>query len=277
MAALGDDALYETTTERIHEGAFKIVLWIGIGSMAILISVAAVLQRFLGDIYLMMHVENGQAIPGPDFPVRMAAGLRADGVVLILDTVGIWLIKLNFLVFFYRLGHQIKAYLIAWWISLVVVISCLAVLLGVIPYSCSFGTLEHIVVECASESSVKYIYTAYRVSISIDVLSDAITWKTKINLRQKLILTSVFLLIVFNIAFTIVRGSIFGDLYGTEQNADHKENKMAQFDGAQRDHALAESPIPRDNFWWQRLQKSLLDTMATLEGTTLDRKTGKKE
>lgn len=123
----------------------------------------------------MMHVQNGQAIPGPDFPDRMSAGLRADGAVLILDTVGIWLIKLNFLVFFYRLGHQIKAYLIAWWISLIFVISCLAVLLGIIPYSCSFGALDHIVVECATESSLNYIYTAYRVSISIDVISDAIS------------------------------------------------------------------------------------------------------
>lgn len=49
-----------------------------------------------------------------------------------------------------------------------------------------------------------------------------IAWKTKINLRQKLILTSVFLLVAFNIAVTIVRGSIFGDLYGTAGDANHK-------------------------------------------------------
>lgn len=146
-----------------------------LASVAILIGIAVTLQRFLADIYLMMHVENGLAVPGPDFADRMLAGLRADGAVLILDTVGIWLIKLNFLVFFYRLGHQIKAYLIAWWISLVFIISCLAVLLGIIPYSCSFGTLEHIVVQCASDSSLNYIYTAYKVSISIDVLSDVIS------------------------------------------------------------------------------------------------------
>ncbi|KAH6658460.1 hypothetical protein BKA67DRAFT_656651 [Truncatella angustata] len=351
MASLGDNALYETTTELISEQAFKIVLWVGtglclavcilrflirlvcfrrlliedylvLGSMAILVSIAAVLQRFLADIYLMMHVQNLQATPGPDFPSRMSAGLRADGAVLILDTVGIWLIKLNFLVFFYRLGHQIQSYLIFWWIAFTLVIGCLAVLLGVIPYSCSFGSLEHIVVQCASESSLNYIYTAYKVSISIDVLSDVIiicfpvviVWQTKINLRQKLVLTSIFLLVAFNIAVTIVRGSIFGNVYGAVQEANHKvldtawalfwffmeyvvsfviaciisfrslwvsrkqstkdrekDREAIHLNGAQQGHAQAESPVQKNKSWWQKVQNSLLNTMATLEGTTLDR------
>ena len=146
-----------------------------LGAMAILISIATILQLFIGDIYLMMAVENQTASPGLDFPNRMLAGLKADGVVLILCTIGVWLIKLNFLIFFYRLGHQIRLYLIFWWVATLVVIGCLAVLLGVIPYSCSFGSLEHIVMICGSESSVAHIYTVYKVSISIDVVSDAIS------------------------------------------------------------------------------------------------------
>lgn len=144
-------------------------------SLAILISTGAVLQRFLSDIYLMIHVQNRLAVPGPDFPDRMLAGLRASGAVLILNTVGIWLIKLNFLVFFYRLGHQVRSYLIFWWVAVVIVVGCGAVLLGVIPYSCSFGNFSHLTYQCSTVPSVNHIYTMYKVSISLDALSDAIS------------------------------------------------------------------------------------------------------
>lgn len=128
---------------------------------------------------MMIHVQNGLEIPGADFEDRMLSGLRMDGAVLILNTVGVWLVKLNFLVFFHRLGHQIKSYLIFWWIALVVVVGCGAVLLGVIPYKCSFGSFSTIVLECSTNSYLNHIYTMYKASISIDVVSDAISESKK--------------------------------------------------------------------------------------------------
>lgn len=43
----------------------------------------------------------------------------------------------------------------------------------------------------------------------------AILWRTRvgISLRKKLILSTIFSLVVFTIAVTIVRGSIFGGVY----------------------------------------------------------------
>lgn len=197
----------------------------------------------------MIHVQNRLAVPGPDFPDRMSAGLRASGIVLILNIVGIWLIKLNFLVFFYRLGHQVRAYLIFWCVAVVIVVGCGAVLLGIIPYSCSFDdNFSHQTHQCASVSSVSHIYTMYKLSIVLDVLSDAISeflnnhasmvslltpscdlvicfpvvvvWKTKIELGQKIILTGIFLLVAFNIAVTIVRGSIFGGTFASVRDVN---------------------------------------------------------
>lgn len=40
-----------------------------------------------------------------------------------------------------------------------------------------------------------------------------IIWKTRLNWRQKIVLSSVFLLVGFTIGVTIVRGSIFGVVY----------------------------------------------------------------
>lgn len=46
-----------------------------------------------------------------------------------------------------------------------------------------------------------------------------IVWRTRITLRQKLLLTGVFLLVVFTVAVTIVRVGIFGGTKSLEKNA----------------------------------------------------------
>ncbi|KAK3935878.1 hypothetical protein QBC46DRAFT_346182 [Diplogelasinospora grovesii] len=45
---------------------------------------------------------------------------------------------MNFLLFFYRLSHQIREYLIFWWVSVILVIGCGAASIGIVPYSCHF-------------------------------------------------------------------------------------------------------------------------------------------
>lgn len=48
-----------------------------------------------------------------------------------------------------------------------------------------------------------------------------IIWKTKINLRQKLLLTGVFLLVGFTIAVTILRGSTFSGVNKEQGGLDN--------------------------------------------------------
>ncbi|KAL5446439.1 hypothetical protein PMIN07_004177 [Paraphaeosphaeria minitans] len=244
------DALYQTTKQLISEHTFKIVVWVGVGicaaicilrfwirllcfrrlfiedylmvgAVAVLIAISAVLQVYLGDLYALLHVQNMLAAPGPDFMNQMARGLKGDAIAIVLSIVGLWMVKLNFLLFFYRIGYQVKAYLITWWVALVMVMACGVINLGMVPYDCMLGSTMHITVTCAMESRVQKIYNLYIVSVIIDVLSDSIimafpiliVWKTGLNCRQKLVLSSVFLLVGFTIGVTIVRGSIFGGVY----------------------------------------------------------------
>lgn len=144
-------------------------------SLVTFIAIGSILQRYLGDIYMMLHVENQVIAPPPDFTDRMVTGLRADGVAIILDTIGIWAIKLNFLSFFRGFGRQIRTYMILWWISLVLVLACGVAHLGVIPYNCVFGSASQILTECASKSGTGHVYTVYKASVAIDVVSDAIS------------------------------------------------------------------------------------------------------
>lgn len=146
-----------------------------VAAVAILIAMSAVLQVYLGDLYALLHVQNMLAAPGPDFMNQMTRGLKGDAIVIVLSIVGLWTIKLNFLLFFYRIGYQIKAYLITWWVALVVVMACGVVNLGMVPYDCMLGSTMHITVTCAVESRVQNIYNLYIVSVAIDVLSDLIS------------------------------------------------------------------------------------------------------
>ncbi|KAK4150237.1 hypothetical protein C8A00DRAFT_18196 [Chaetomidium leptoderma] len=251
--------LYETTNEFVSEHAFYVVLWLGVGlsatafafrayirinymrrfhssdylmllALAIQAAIAGVGQAYLSDIYLMTHVQNGVATPGADFLDRMTAGLRGDGIMLLLSIIGIWVIKMNFLLFFYRLGHQITSFKVFWTVSVVVVIGCGAASVGMLPFDCSFGDIMHIITQCSTEGTVGAIYTKYKVSVAVDCVSDAviisfpisILFKTRISLRQKIILSSIFCLVGFTIAVTIVRGSIFGGVYKELDQVDRK-------------------------------------------------------
>lgn len=252
-------ALYKTTKELITEHAFKVVIWVGvgicsavcamrlfirficfrrlfvedslmIGAMAFLIALAAVLQTHLGDLYELIHVQNMLKAPGLDFPVKMARGLKGDAIAIILSIIGLWLIKLNFMILFYRLGYKIRSYLVLWWIALVLVVSCGVVNIALIPYDCMLGSMAHITMECAKESRVNNIYTVYIATVAVDVLSDVlvicfpilIVWKTRLNWRQKFVLSGVFLLVGFTIGVTVVRGSIFGGVYKAVKQSDRQ-------------------------------------------------------
>ncbi|KAK3900003.1 hypothetical protein C8A05DRAFT_46059 [Staphylotrichum tortipilum] len=251
--------LFSTTSESIPENAFYTIIWLGVFlsttalafriyiriscmrrlhssdhmmalALALQLAFAGVGQAFLSDIYLMTRVQNGVVTPGADFLDRMTMGLRADGVMLVLSNVGIWVIKMNFLLFFYRLGRHITVYLVFWWVSVVVVIGCGAAAIGMLPFGCMFGDIMSIITKCSSDESVGGIYTRYKVSVVVDCVSDAliicfpisILLKTRISLRQKIILSSIFCLVGFTIGVTVVRGSIFGGVYKELPEVDHK-------------------------------------------------------
>jgi len=145
-----------------------------LAAMAFLIALASVLQTYLGDLYELLHVQNMLKAPGLDFADKMARGLKGDAIAIILSIIGLWLIKLNFMILFYRLGYKIRSYLILWWVALVLVVGCGVVNIALIPYDCMLGSMTHITMECAKESRVNNIYTVYIATVAVDVLSDII-------------------------------------------------------------------------------------------------------
>lgn len=135
------------------------------------LSIAVIGQLFLVYMYEVTAVDNGAPM-GPDFPTHALRGVGAYGVILILSVSGIWLIKLNFLLFFYRLGNQVTVYRIVWWICFVFNIGCGAGCFGILQYPCMFGSVETIFVRCATASALRDTYVCAIMTAVLDVVSD---------------------------------------------------------------------------------------------------------
>lgn len=143
-------------------------------ALSLLLTMSIVCQVFLRDIYEVVAVSNHSKIPGPDFLEVMARGMRGFGTAMLLANIGIYTIKLNFLLFFKRLGAQIRSYEIFWWSVLLLTVGCLAVALGVMQYDCMFGdVVSHIIRVCGTNETVGKTYTLFKLSCILDVISDA--------------------------------------------------------------------------------------------------------
>ncbi|KAI0000714.1 hypothetical protein F4779DRAFT_604521 [Xylariaceae sp. FL0662B] len=190
-------------------------------SLLILLTTVILAQLLLQYIYNMEAVGNGVMPPPPTFLNDTSKALRGFAFLMLLNYIGIWLIKLNFLLFFRRLGNRITKYRIAWWIVLLFNVGAGATAIGLIDFKCLLPPSEYIFVNCEGYEKVVTSNTAAIVSCSLDAISDAlimcfpmaILWGVRVNLRKKLILSAIFSLVAFTIAVTIVRGSIFGGVF----------------------------------------------------------------
>lgn len=150
-------------------------------AFSIITSTTAVLHTYLADIYLMSLPIESVDLPSEDYANRLTVVWRVDGVAVILSTLGTWIIKMNFMLFFYRLGHQLRAYVAVWWVAVVVIVACGVVILGIIPYDCMFETSDWVNTHCSTTSKMDYIYSFYQANVALDVLSDLISEPTTLS------------------------------------------------------------------------------------------------
>ncbi|KAI1455762.1 hypothetical protein F4805DRAFT_259611 [Annulohypoxylon moriforme] len=183
-------------------------------SLCIYIAIALVGTLYLQIFYDAIHLADGSFTPGPNFMKTTKYSLRAFAATSILTYIGLWLIKLNFLIFFYRLGHQLPKFRIFWWIVLFIVVASGAIQIGIIEYPCMLDDINTILLTCGTRSHLYKLRRRLIVSVTLDILSDilmicfptSILWTSRVNIHQKLVFSGVFSLTGFAIAVTVVRG-----------------------------------------------------------------------
>ena len=152
-------------------------------------------QVVKGDLYLNMAVSAGQLYPPPaDFPRRTERYLRASVAIIMFFYTGLWAIKLSFLVFFKKLGENVRHQTLIWWSVLAVTCASYFACLGTIEYKCLAGSFMHIqckferlIVErfrygtdlslahCTLPGSVAFQRNTLRWNMILDVVTDALS------------------------------------------------------------------------------------------------------
>jgi len=206
--------------------------WLMLFALVLMCGVSVISQLVLEYVYAMRAVGSGEVMPGPTYLEEMQMGMRGFGVAGILWWVGIWTVKLNFLIFFYRLGSQITGYRIFWWIVLVFTVGCAATSIALMQFKCMFGdVMSDIVPTCNTSAPWHETYLRFQIGVILDCVSDvliicfpvSILWRVRISLRKKLMLAGIFGLVAFTIAVTFVRGAIFG---ADTRNSEGKTEKV---------------------------------------------------
>ncbi|KAK4157555.1 hypothetical protein C8A00DRAFT_11601 [Chaetomidium leptoderma] len=202
---------------------------------------AILIQLFVGHMYDVEAVEKGDfSRIGPDFFPNSQKGFAALGASINLTIVGVLIVKLNFLLFFRRLGvgAGMRKFDIAWWAVTIFTVGVTIAQIGMQTFGCFFGSTDYIFSEnCAAEPALTRIFTNAIFSAVVDALSDVmilcfpiwILWGSGISLRKKLALTVVFSLVWLTIAITIVRGSVFHQQYSMAATGHASQMQSATF------------------------------------------------
>lgn len=98
-------------------------------------------------LYVLSDVLSGQQRYPPDFNSKVEGYLRLSLAVIILFYSSLWCVKLSFLIFFQRLGRNVRRQKIIWWSVLTVVVASYFAILGTPPFHCFLSRFEVIASE----------------------------------------------------------------------------------------------------------------------------------
>ncbi|KAF2687328.1 hypothetical protein K458DRAFT_296574 [Lentithecium fluviatile CBS 122367] len=130
----------------------------------------------------------------------------------ILFYSGLWAIKFSFMLFFAKLGNQIRSFKIWWWIVLAITAIAYIGCIADIQWECT-TTLTGVSVNCATYPRIAWVNRTLQANCGLDVGSDllilslpvAVLWNTRVPLRKKIVLLTIFAATVAIMIVSIIR------------------------------------------------------------------------
>lgn len=154
----------------------------------ILLATAILWQVITPDLYELMEVTAAIRMPGVNFVENAERYMKGSLAVLFLFYVGLWCVKLSFLIFFYRLGDQVTYYRVSWWIVTIFTICAGFVCLGDIQYHCLADPFAIIATKCLGGDAIQFQNITLKVNCALDVFTDALSMET-LSRRNRAVLT----------------------------------------------------------------------------------------
>ncbi|KAK8080330.1 hypothetical protein PG997_008148 [Apiospora hydei] len=135
---------------------------------------AILIQLFVENAYDLEKAENGDlSVIGPDFLSNSGKAFVALGTSINITMVGVLVIKLSFLLFFRRLGTNIRFFNPVWWGIMLFTVAASAAQIGMQDFQCFFANVNDILSDrCTSEPVLHRIFINAVFSAIVDALSD---------------------------------------------------------------------------------------------------------
>jgi hypothetical protein len=182
-------------------------------ALAETITMAILYHYAIPPMYLVDRVGAGLESPGPDFTTQGAVFLKLQFALIIMFWSALWTVKFSFLLLLRRILFGTQGLMIYWWIVTVIVIMAYVGCIITQLTSCEPISSYFVIGGCQTDRDVFVSNLSLHYATAVDIISDVLImalpipmfWKLKVNLKQKIVLFSIFSLGVIVIIFAIVR------------------------------------------------------------------------
>ena len=144
-------------------------------ALILVVTTAIIWQVFAEHMYYVMVVSAGVELPGPGFPSLAENYFKASFVVVVLFYSALWSIKLSFLLFFKRLGKNVRGQAVLWWPILGITIATYCACIGTIHFPCLLNSFEYLAINCSTASANRFSQVTLKLNCTWDVTTDALS------------------------------------------------------------------------------------------------------
>ncbi|KAL8837434.1 MAG: hypothetical protein Q9170_002518 [Blastenia crenularia] len=201
-------ARWRTFKKLWFDDAFVVFAWI------LALSTAIDWQIVSGYMYQFISITSGQLWPPPARFVKDTENYYKGSVaVLVFFYTSLWAVKFSFLLFFRRLGQNVRGQQIFWWLVFGFTVATYLICIGDIQYSCLAVPLPKLFKNCSTDAAVRFQRATLKLNCAVDVMTDymimaipiSMLWRVQMSLRKKIALVGIFSLAVITTVFAIVR------------------------------------------------------------------------
>ncbi|KAI4224913.1 MAG: hypothetical protein L6R36_004313 [Xanthoria steineri] len=196
-------------------------------ALSLVLASAITWQVFADDLYYIMRVSAGLEMPGKDFARVSGRYFKATLAVIILFYTALWSIKISFLLFFRRLGNNVRGQRRIWWPVLGVTLATYFACIGSIQYRCLISSFEYLAANCGTPAATSFQQITLKLNCAWDVITDCLIMLIPFSMlkgvqmkwHRKAALGGIFSLVVITMVVAIVRTSLVGSNNRTQPDS----------------------------------------------------------
>lgn len=147
---------------------------------------AMIFQIVARSMYQLMAVTSGQLWPPPtNFGKDTEGFTKSLLVVFVFFYTSLLAVKVSFLLFFKRLGQNVRWQKFLWWCVFAFTDATYLVSIGIIPYACLAVGFEESLSQCSRDSDANFRQITIKFNAAMDVLTDVMSITHHLVLKHR--------------------------------------------------------------------------------------------